>query len=198
MSTTNTRNVTITTLNWIPALGMDGPIIFPRRINEEIVYKIVRSGFEVFEHAVTGPYAGKKIRLTVSNFYDEKRFAPEVKEAPTAVNTIKNLGAAVNGQAKVVESTTKNDPVPFTNEATAEETPVVPKVATPINSTMSKSQRKKAAKAAAAAARAAANAAQEATEPEAVLDPSNTEVEEESVETDATETVTEETEEVTE
>lgn len=197
MATTKTRYVTIRTLNWIPALGMFGPIVYPRYINEDSVYKIVRSGFEVHEHAVTGKYAGKDIKLTVSNFYDEKRFASEFDPTPTAVNTVKNFGAAVDGQAKVVDPTSKTDAIPVITEASAtEEATVLPKVATPINSTMSKSQRKKAAKAAAAAARAAAMNSQESTEPEVIPTPSNTEVEETPAE--ATEDVTEDTTEVTE
>lgn len=163
MANTTKRNVTIPTLNWIPALGMFGPIVYPRFIYETTAFSMVMSGYEVYEHAVSGKYAGAKVKLTVNNFNDPDRFAEDTSVTPKPIDITKNFGAAVNGQAVAVDPTTKTDAVKLGDDNTSEEAESsIPKVATPIPGNMSKSQRKKAAKEAARAA-AAAKAAEAAS-----------------------------------
>lgn len=163
MATSIKRNVTIPTLSWIPALGMFGPIIYPRFIYEDTIFSMLMSGFEVYEHAVSGKYAGAKVKLTISNFNDPDRFAEDTSVTPKPIDVTKNYGAAVNGHAVAVDAATKTDMVKLKDEPASEEAEAsIPKVATPIPGNMSKSQRKKAAKEAARAA-AAAKAAEAAS-----------------------------------
>lgn len=164
MDTNNKRYITIPTINWIPALGVFGPIIQPRSIAESTAFNLVCHGFELHEHAMSGKYAGATVRLTATNFYDENRFAEDTSVTPKIIDITKNFGAAVNGQAQAVDPIGKDAPVPVVAENTAEtEAASIPKVATPIPGNMSKAQRKKAAKEAARAAAAAKAVASEET-----------------------------------
>lgn len=183
------RYVTIPTINWIPPLSVFGPILNPRYLYESTVHTLVCSGFEVYEHAVTGKYAGAKVKLTVRNFSNPDRFAEDTSITPHVVDITKNFGAAVNGQAKAVDPTLSTDPVKLEAESDTEDEKTIPKVATPITGNMSKSQRKKAAKEAARAAAAAKAAESDTTGSDIIPDPT-TEVDETTVET-TEDTVTE-------
>lgn len=177
------RFITVPTINWIPAMSMFGPIVTPRYVSENTAYDLVRSGFTVVEHAASGKYAGSKVELTIQNFYDENRFASDTGN--TVINKVdKNLGAAVNGQARAVDPMAKDAQIPIsTVESESEAVAVIPNTASPIANAMSKSQRKKAAKEAARAAAAAKAAASESTEEEEIIPDPSTPIETTETET---------------
>lgn len=124
-----TRKITVGEIDYITPLRTYGPIITPTFYDESIVYQLVRRNYTVFEHSTEDATRGKKIKLTISNFNDPKRFHDESVKPMDRSNL---TGVAAVGKATVVNPTAPSAPVDIPQEKTQDETPVaIPEGMTP-------------------------------------------------------------------
>lgn len=146
---------------YIPALSMCGPIINPLLIPENIVCEMVKGGYEMYEHNPVN-YT-EKIRLTIHNMKDEKKFVPGEDKTPAV-----NIGAEVEtmvvsvdpvaeaakaAEAKAVEEAVQAEATPEPEveqevEDVDGETDVAAEATESDTKKLSKNQRKKLAQAA--------------------------------------------------
>ena len=116
-----TRKITVGEMDYITPLRTYGPIITPTFYDESIVYQLVRRNYTVFEHSTEDATRGKKIKLTISNFNDPKRFHDETVKPMDRSNL---TGVTATGKATVVNPTAPSAPVDIPQEKVQDETPV--------------------------------------------------------------------------
>lgn len=165
------RMITIANLDYIHPIRNYGPVSTPTAYASSTVYRLVQEGYSVYEHA-TADYPNalnKKIKLTISNFNDEKRFG--VTETPPASKT-KVTGTPASGMGKAVSAIAPGAPIPAPkDDKPAEEIRGANPVAAPIKTKLTKAERRAAARAAAEAEKKQ----QEEAVAEAVTEPEVTE-----------------------
>lgn len=132
------RKVKILNNAYIRELTMDGPIMTPVVLDDNIVYNMVIRGYAVEE---INPSLNKSIRLTLANFSDPNRFG-ETASVPLA----KPEGSPVVEVATPVTTVSSNGPVVAANVASEEAKPH-----------MTKAEKKEARRKAAAEAAARVN-----------------------------------------
>lgn len=117
------RKVKILNNAYIRDLTMDGPIMTPIVLDDNVVYNMVIRGYVVEE---VNPSLNKTIRLTTANFNDPNRFGetvsvPLAKPEGSPVVEVATPVATVSANSPIVAATDSNDIKPHMTKAEKKE-----------------------------------------------------------------------------
>lgn len=95
------RRIKISNLGYIMPLRMDGPIVSPILLDDQLVFDLVRRNYDVTE---VSQFDGSSVKLTLTNVNDPNRFNNLTPAKPVFTPT----GSEVVGTAKPVVPVSSN------------------------------------------------------------------------------------------
>jgi hypothetical protein len=93
------RKITVSNTTYISPLRMDGPIVTPLGVPENIVYDMVRKGYKVYDHTFGSP-----ILLTYYNMRnpaESKKFTKKISDQVRAQEAVKRVNEIIKEEKEL-------------------------------------------------------------------------------------------------
>lgn len=97
------RKITVSNTTYISPLRMDGPIVTPLGVPENIVYDMVRKGYKVYDHTFGSPILLSYYNMR--NPAESKKFNKKISDQVRAQEAVKRVNEIIKEEKELATAT---------------------------------------------------------------------------------------------